>query len=538
METLDPERFSETEQAPLRTLIDELLEAQQSLSAVERFSQRHAGDAIPAQQKYYRELIPLSSPGPGEQYAFRVNLDACTGCKSCVSGCHSLNGLDEGESWRQVGLLVGDEETESYQQTVTAACHHCVEPACMHGCPVAAYDKDSITGIVRHLDDQCIGCQYCVLKCPYDVPKYHAKKGIVRKCDMCQSRLKVGEAPACVQACPTQAIQITIIRLDEVRSVSGPDQRMIAGAFDSSYTQPTTRYHSKTSSPEHVRSANAYDLRLEPAHYPLVFMLVLTQLSVGLFAAQIVNGFWNLSGNGAGMTLLALAAAILGVISSTLHLGRPLGAWRAFLGLRRSWLSREILIFGAFVPAAMIYTALQCLPEFPMPMRSVATSILIVGVLVFGFSGVFSSVMIYADTQREFWKISTTAWKFFGTTLILGGAAAALFTASFLWIGMVMALLPLKLALESGVFRHLQDGGMTPLGCTARILKKKLGRLVAMRFGVAVLGMGLLVVEIFSGDSFFLRGLALVCLLTGELLERTYFFRAVKAPRMPGMAGS
>ena len=74
---------------------------------------------------------------------------------------------------------------EPYQQTVTTACHHCVEPACLEGCPVLAYEKDAETGIVRHLDDQCIGCQYCVLKCPYDVPKYSAKRGIVRKCDMC-----------------------------------------------------------------------------------------------------------------------------------------------------------------------------------------------------------------------------------------------------------------------------------------------------------------------------------------------------------------
>ncbi len=538
METLDSARFSKAEQVPLRTLIDELLQEQQSLSAVERFSQRHAGDIIPAQQKYYRDLIPLSTPGPGEQYAFQVNLDICTGCKACVSGCHSLNGLDEGESWRQVGLLVGSEESEPYQQTVTAACHHCVEPACMHGCPVAAYDKDFSTGIVRHLDDQCIGCQYCVLKCPYDVPKYHAKKGIVRKCDMCQSRLKVGEAPACVQACPTQAIQITIVKSDEIRLASRPAQQMIAGAFDSSYTQPTTRYHSRKSVPGKIRPADAYQLRLEPAHYPLVFMLVLTQLSVGLFAVQIVNSFCSLSGNGAGMTLLALAAALLGVISSTLHLGRPLGAWRAFLGLRRSWLSREILIFGAYVPAAIFYTALQCLPEFIMPMRSSVTWVLIVSLLVFGFSGVFSSVMIYADTQREFWRLSTTTWKFFGTTLILGAAAAALFSPSLLWVGVVIVLLPIKLTLECDIFRHLQDEGTTSLSHTARILQGTLGRLVMLRFGLAALGLGSLGMEMFSGDSLILRGFAFICLLCGEWLERVYFFRAVKAPRMPGMAGN
>src|SRR6266566_3266557 len=87
----------------------------------------------------------------------------------------------------------------------------CLEPACMHGCPVGAYEKDALTGIVRHLDDQCIGCRYCMLTCPYEVPQYCVRKGIVRKCDMCADRLAESEAPACVQACPNEAIAIRIV---------------------------------------------------------------------------------------------------------------------------------------------------------------------------------------------------------------------------------------------------------------------------------------------------------------------------------------
>ena len=101
-----------------------------------------------------------------------------------------------------------------------AACHDRLsplsEPACLTACPVNAYEKDPLTGIVKHLDDQCFGCQYCTLACPYEVPKYHAAKGIVRKCDMCSSRLAVGEAPACVQACPSQAIAIRVVSVESV----------------------------------------------------------------------------------------------------------------------------------------------------------------------------------------------------------------------------------------------------------------------------------------------------------------------------------
>src|SRR5688572_4909274 len=130
-------------------LINAYLEEQQTLTAVTRFAQLHERDALPAQARYYESLLPLEKPKPGQQYAFSVDLDRCTGCKACVTACHSLNGLDEGETWRAVGLLHGGNIASPMQQTVTTACHHCIEPACMAGCPVNAYEKDPLTGIVR-----------------------------------------------------------------------------------------------------------------------------------------------------------------------------------------------------------------------------------------------------------------------------------------------------------------------------------------------------------------------------------------------------
>ena len=165
--------------------------------------------------------MPSEPPGPGQQYAFEVDLDSCSGCKACVAACHSLNGLDDEECWRDVGLIIGRGGGLPVLQHVTSACHHCLDPACLTACPVDAYEKDPITGIVRHLDDQCFGCQYCTLACPYDVPKFHAGKGIVRKCDMCSDRLAHGEAPACVQACPHEAIRIRLVEVEEVAARSG-----------------------------------------------------------------------------------------------------------------------------------------------------------------------------------------------------------------------------------------------------------------------------------------------------------------------------
>ena len=109
-----------------RLLIEDLLYEQQLLTPVARFSRKHEFGDLPAQAKYYQDLIPLSAPKHGEQYAFAVNLDACTGCKACVTACHNLNGLDDEETWRDVGVLFGGTLAEPVQQTVTTACHHCV----------------------------------------------------------------------------------------------------------------------------------------------------------------------------------------------------------------------------------------------------------------------------------------------------------------------------------------------------------------------------------------------------------------------------
>ena len=216
-----------------------LLEVQRTMTAVDRFAQVHGDDAAPRQANYYRDLVPLEHPGPGEQYAFEVDLDACTGCKACVTACHTLNGLDETELWRTVGLLHGGTASEPALRTVTTSCHHCVEPACLEGCPTLAYEKDPTTGIVEHLDDQCFGCAYCTLMCPYDAPKYNRAKGIVRKCDMCSERLAHGEAPACVQACPTGAIAIRVT--SKTAAIEAGDARVfLPGAASPEHTLPTT----------------------------------------------------------------------------------------------------------------------------------------------------------------------------------------------------------------------------------------------------------------------------------------------------------
>ncbi|HAV13378.1 MAG TPA: molybdopterin oxidoreductase [Opitutae bacterium] len=498
------------------------------------FSAQHETVAAePEQAQFYKQLIPLSKPSVGEQYAFKVDLDRCTGCKGCVSACHSLNGLDDHETWRDVGVIHGGGLAEaSFTQTVTTACHHCADPACLNGCPVLAYEKDPETGIVRHLDDQCIGCQYCALKCPYDVPKYSKQLGIVRKCDMCHDRLAEGEAPACVQACPTEAISITIVNTHEVTVAAKGGVDFLPTAPAAEYTVPTTQYVTTREIPKDVVAGDLYSLKTEHAHLPLVLMLVLTQLSVGLYAAALYTGEGLLS------VVTRVAAFIsmgLGLAASTSHLGRPLGAWRAFLGLRRSWLSREIVIFGAFSGVAFGYTASAFIEVVPAGLEDLlAWSTVLSGAL-----GVFCSVMIYHDTRRPFWRFSISGFKFFATTVGLGIAGyltasvyAGLETMTLLYP--LLATFIFKLVLEVAQLGDATAGDMSPSKKSAMLMLYPLRTVLVARFVLCAIGLlsfGFLFVE---PSNFALVVVGFSSLLASELLERVLFFKAVAAPKMPG----
>lgn len=521
-------------------------------AAVEQFTYLHETRQIDPGQKIYRELIPQKTPGPGQQYAFEVDLDKCTGCKACVTACHNENGLEEEETWRSVGFIQGGTSANPVIQHITTACHHCAEPACMTGCPTKAYTKDETTGIVKHLEDQCFGCQYCILKCPYDVPKYNKKKGIVHKCDMCIGRLNAGQPPACVRACPNGAIRIVLVDRNEVRKnfeefVNVPD------APASNYTYPTTRYTTKKQFPRNMVSADYLTVSPEHSHLPLVVMLALTQLSVGTFGAQIL--LKKLVGVGLNHLLspvhvfVALGAGLLALAASIFHLGRPLYAFRAVLGLKTSWLSREILAFGVFALLAVI---------FVLGLRSEAMSY---AVFLTGLIGVLCSVMVYRDTRRPFWDNHGTTFKFLITTALLGLATSlavlviyaniihpaevSLLMDSFghLSVVCIAGLSIAKMGWEAMIFRFLKKEDGNFFKKTAILMVRPLKKYTLMRFAVGICGGMILPLLIFvveaNGQQASLRlagysFVMLVILVVGEMLERYLFFRAVVPLKMPG----
>lgn len=542
------------------SLIQQLLDEQQDLTAVERFAQLHDGAAIPAQQKHYQHLLPLSPLEDGQQFGFQVDLDRCSGCKACVTACHSMNGLDESETWRDVGVLIGEANQLPILQHVTTACHHCLEPACASACPVDAYEKDPITGIVRHLDDQCFGCQYCTLACPYDVPKYHEKKGIVRKCDMCSDRLAEGEAPACVQACPHEAISILAVDVEQLKQDRNSDT-LVGTAPESSFTVPTTKYVGGDRL-DAAQISNPALVKPQHAHAPLVVMLVLSQLSVGMFGAlalvellQAMNVAGTSVSVGVTQTIAVVAFAIgqIALAAATLHLGRPQYAFRAIVGFRHSWLSREILVFGLFTAASGSYMGLKLLPfaeEFLpaiKPLRSLiptfATHASLAFTVLAGAAGIACSAMIYVFTKRQFWSGPQAFSKFFGTSLCLGPVftavlleatgvrqnSAGIITTMIVWAVLVAGI---KASWEDHALKRWALLKTGQLKRTADLANNDLKTLSRLRFALLAVGVLCLMFVIFK-PSLVVLIVAAVTLLAGEFCERILFFKAVSPDRMP-----
>lgn len=561
---------------PAPNLVETFLRKQNELTAVQKFAQLHEQDELPLHGKVYQDLIPATSPGENQQYAFEVDLDACSGCKACVAACHNLNGLEDEETWRSVGLLVGGSTELPVIQHVTTACHHCLDPACLEGCPVNAYDKDEDNGIVVHLDDQCIGCQYCIFKCPYDVPQYSHDKGIVRKCDMCKDRLSAGEAPACVQSCPNHAIRIVTVDQQSVVNESESNQ-FLPTAPSPDYTLPTTIFKTQKALPRNLLAADYFSDKPQHAHWPLVVMLVLTQLSVGAFVLQqffgkvlgllgataettslyesLVNdlGHWPLFG--------ALGLGLIGLGASVLHLGRPKFAFRAVLGLRTSWLSREIVAFGAFAFLASTYTFFGVMLDADSP----AVQACGIAATMSGIFAVICSIMVYVDTPRDLWSPFFTSSRFILSCLVLGLPTVLLLlavlaiTSGRADLGDVMmqysrpvahgitVCVAIKLLLEAQIFLHARSRRFTPQRRTAQLMLSSLSVFTMFRFAAGIIGGFVLPTIIASQASitsghgfeplFFVVMVIIMwgALLVGEIMERYLFFTAVTVPRMPGI---
>lgn len=145
---------------------------------------------------------------PGTQIAFFVDSTKCTNCKTCEIACKDFNGPDDSRRIRRVHSFEGGEFPHVFAYNISMSCNHCEDPICVEHCPTEAYTKRARDGIVVHNPQRCIGCRYCIWLCPYGAPQFDPVEGKVRKCNLCVEELDGGNAPVCVAACPTRAIEI------------------------------------------------------------------------------------------------------------------------------------------------------------------------------------------------------------------------------------------------------------------------------------------------------------------------------------------
>lgn len=131
-----------------------------------------------------------------------VDVSRCIGCNSCTVACRQENALQGSDGWLKVWRRerLG---TQLIRYDYSQSCRHCADPQCLQACPTGAIAYGA-GGVVRHHEEKCIGCQVCVMVCPYGGVKVMTN-GKTGKCSLCAHRLAKGEEPACTAVCPTGA---------------------------------------------------------------------------------------------------------------------------------------------------------------------------------------------------------------------------------------------------------------------------------------------------------------------------------------------
>jgi Fe-S-cluster-containing dehydrogenase component len=140
------------------------------------------------------------------QYAIVTDLDRCVGCLACSVACKVINNVPIGNYWNKtlrIGpnpISEGGQFPDIEMYFLTVQCQHCEDPECTKVCPTQASHKRA-DGTVQIDKSKCIGCQFCVMACPYNVRYLNEEERVVEKCTLCEQKTAQGELPQCVSQC-------------------------------------------------------------------------------------------------------------------------------------------------------------------------------------------------------------------------------------------------------------------------------------------------------------------------------------------------
>jgi formate dehydrogenase iron-sulfur subunit len=151
-----------------------------------------------------------------------IDVSRCIGCKACQSACMEWNdlrdqiGVNEGsytnppdltdQTWNLMRFYEEQIEGSLQWLILKDQCMHCADPGCLKACPAPGAIVQYSNGIVDFHQEDCIGCGYCISGCPFNIPRLRKEDSKVYKCTLCSDRVSVGLEPACIKACPTQAL--------------------------------------------------------------------------------------------------------------------------------------------------------------------------------------------------------------------------------------------------------------------------------------------------------------------------------------------
>jgi len=434
------------------------------------------------------------------RHAFVGDVNKCTGCHACEMACQIANHLPADRQWREVRTFNELQVPGIELVHLSMACNHCHEAPCMQQCPALAYRRDERTGAVLIDAAACMGCGYCAWVCPYGAPRLDEQAGVMTKCTMCHDKLLTGGRPACVTSCPTGAL--------DWQELTPPELTQDVPGFVQAGTDPSIRIvgvHPERRVPQMTTPpALPPWRRLRERIVPHITLTHEWTLAVFTLLAGVLLGTFAASqwGGPAPDWRFFLGVGVIGMGLSASHLGQRRRAWRAPLHGHRSWLSREIILYGGFLAMAAAVLAEPDWSVVPVLPGWAGAAVTGVGVAALvAIDRLYSVARIRGAGPLHSAQILGT-----GTLLAAAGTGADL---------VVVTVAAVKLALY--VARQVgrgYEGLAAPLGLTVP------------RIGFLLAGVGWLIWQTDEVS----RLSAIALLLAGEMIDRGLFYHELEIP--------